>query len=170
MYRQALTLMWDDAEGTVAELDIPETRWTVVLTEDNRPAAWCAARIEADGTLKCHSNYETRAHRGRRLYRDAYHGRHRDVILTYNRPAVTYLFAEPIRLHEADGWHQTGQTGTGITGHRWWQLRRKPGSWPHLLDRILDDLTEHPDSSARATSHSEGAGCRAGSVTGHRFT
>jgi hypothetical protein len=122
---ELVAAMWADAESRPGELDQPGTHWSVLLLEDGTPAAWCAARIE-DGTLKCHSNYEVRAWRGRRLYEDAYHARHRDVVRPYGLPAVTYLFDAPIGLHEAHGWRRTGQTGTGVTGHQWWELRR-PG-------------------------------------------
>lgn len=117
--------MWSDAESRPDELDVPGTHWTVCLTEDGTPAAWCAAHI-ANATITCHSNYETRPHRERGLYEAAFHGRHRDVLLAYRLPAVTYLFAQPIALHEASGWYRTGLTGVGEVGHQWWQLRR-PG-------------------------------------------
>ncbi len=42
-----------------------------------------------------------------------------------SRRAVTYLFAAPIGLHEADGWLHTGVSGPGERdGHIWWELRR----------------------------------------------
>lgn len=119
-----VSAMWADAESTPDELDVPGTHWTVALTDDGTPAAWCAARIQDDGLIKCHSNYEIRTWRGLGLYEDTYHARHRDVVLAYKRPAVTYLFAQPIGLHEANGWRRTGQTGVGTLGHQWWELRR----------------------------------------------
>lgn len=122
--RDLVAAMWADAECRPDELDIAGTHWTVTLTDDGTPAAWCAARIQDDGVIKCHSNYETRAWRGCGLYEDAYHARHRDVILAYQRPALTYLFAQPIGLHEASGWRLTGKTGAGTLRHQWWELRR----------------------------------------------
>lgn len=116
--------MWTDAESKPDELDVPGTHWSVVLADDGTPTAWCAGRIEDDGTLKCHSNFEVPASRGQGMYALAYHARHRDVVLAYRRPAVTYLFEQPIALHEADGWQRTGVTGAGALGHRWWQLTR----------------------------------------------
>ncbi|MET0426298.1 MAG: hypothetical protein ABW046_20685 [Actinoplanes sp.] len=117
--------MWADAESHPDELDVPGTHWTVSLTEDGTPAAWAAARI-IDCVIKCHSNYETRRYRGCGLYEAAHYGRHRDVILAYKMPAVTYLFEQPITLHEANGWHRTGVTGTGENeSHRWWELQRR---------------------------------------------
>jgi len=116
--------MWADAESRPAELDIPGTFWSVTLTEDGTPAAWCAARITDGGALRCHSNYERREWRGRGLYEDAYHARHRDVMLSYKLPGVTYLFAQPIALHERHGWYRTGLTGVSADRHRWWELRR----------------------------------------------
>ncbi len=118
--------MWDDAESRPDELDQPHTIWSVVVLEDGAPAAWCAATIRDDGTIKCHSNYETRAWRDHGLYADAYQARHRHVVLAYGVPAVTYLFAQPIGLHEADGWTRTGQHGPGVLpGHHWWELRHE---------------------------------------------
>lgn len=99
------------------------------MTDDGEPAAWCAARIQDDGTITCHSNFEVPDCRGHGLYELAYHARHRDVILAYRRPATTYLFAGPIALHEADGWTRTGRTDISDHGHQWWQLIRPAG--PH---------------------------------------
>lgn len=115
--------MWADAESQPAELDQPGTWWTVALVDD-APAAWCAARPAGD-VLYCHSNYEHPRHRGRGLYAAAYRERHRHVIQPAGLDAVTYLFEQPIPLHEADGWQRTGPTGDGkVSGHRWWELRR----------------------------------------------
>lgn len=122
--RDLVAAMWDDAESTPDEIDIPGTTWVVVLTDLGEPAAWCAARV-VDGVLKCHSNFEVPAHRGLGLYELAYRQRHRDVVLRSDKPAVTYLFAGPIDLHRADGWLLTGNDGPGqILGHQWWELRR----------------------------------------------
>lgn len=116
--------MWAHAESRPEELDMPGTSWTVVLA-DGVPAAWCAARVQADGTLKCHSNYEVPAYRGRGLYEAAYRARHLQVIQPSDLEAVTYLFPEPIDLHEEDGWYRTGAKGPGeLDGHQWWELRR----------------------------------------------
>ena len=116
--------MWEDAESRPGELDEPGTSWTVALVA-GEPAAWCAARVLDDGTLKCHSNYEVRAHRGLGLYEAAYRARHTNVVEWSGRPAVTYLFEQPIALHEADGWLRTGVSGPGeLEGHTWWELRR----------------------------------------------
>lgn len=115
--------MWADAESRPEELDVPGTLWTVVL-DGGALAAWCAARIAGD-LLKCHSNYEVPARRGHGLYEAAYRARHAEVVLPAHLPAVTYLFPQPIPLHEADGWYRTGTTGVGeMSDHRWWELRR----------------------------------------------
>lgn len=119
--------MWADAESRPDELDVPGTWWTVVVV-DGAPAAWCAARLDG-GVLKCHSNYEHPAHRGRGLYAAAYRERHQTVVATAAVPAVTYLFRQPIPLHEADGWYRTGLEGPGeLPDHWWWQLRREPAA------------------------------------------
>ncbi|WP_431728555.1 hypothetical protein [Verrucosispora sp. TAA-831] len=125
---------WADAEGTPDELDVPGTMWSVVVLRDGSRwgalAAWAAARVDGD-MLKCFASYEVPgAGRERGLYRDAYRERHRAVVLPCRRPAVTYLFAQPVPLHEADGWRRTGVSGTssepGIPSHAWWELRREP--------------------------------------------
>lgn len=116
--------MWADAESSPWELAEPGTRWSIAL-DAGQPAAWCAARELPDGTLKCHSNYEVDAFRGEGLYEAAYRARHDAVVAPAGRPAVTYLFEQPIALHEADGWQRTGLTGEGeVAGHTWWELRR----------------------------------------------
>jgi hypothetical protein len=117
--------MWADAESSFAELDVPGTHWTVTLLADGTPAAWAAARFTEDGSIQCRNNYERREHRGHGLYEVAYHARHRDILLAYKLPAFTYLFADPIALHERDGWYKTGEEGPGeLPGNHWYQLRR----------------------------------------------
>ncbi|WP_146605725.1 hypothetical protein [Micromonospora craterilacus] len=125
---------WAEAEGTPDELDKPGTLWSVVVLRDGSRwgtlAAWAAARVEGD-TLKCFANYEVPGvGRELGLYRVAYQERHRAVVLPSRRAAVTFLFAQPIPLHEADGWRRTGLQGVstepGIEAHAWWELRRDP--------------------------------------------
>ncbi|MBQ1047820.1 hypothetical protein KBX50_04975 [Micromonospora sp. C51] len=125
--------MWVDAECTPDELDVPGTWWSVaVLHDGSRLAAWAAARVDG-GVLKCFANYEVPGiGRELGLYRDVYRERHRSVVLRMGLPAVTYLFAEPIPLHLADGWYRTGLQGesetTGTVTHTWQELRREPTS------------------------------------------
>lgn len=125
--RQLQADMWADAEHELIEL--PGKSWTVVAV-DGTPVAWAAARVEQiDGTrvLKCSDNYERRGvGRDRQLYRLAYTYRHTTIVEPTRLPAVTYLFAQPMPLHEADGWRRTGLTGTSEHGHDWWELRRDP--------------------------------------------
>jgi hypothetical protein len=118
--------MWADAESRPDELDVPGTSWSVALVA-GAPAAWCAARLQDHGTLKCHSNYEVWAYRGKGRYEAAYAERHRAVVVPAAVVAVTYLFEQPIALHEADGWRKTGLTGTSHEAdepHPWWELHR----------------------------------------------
>jgi hypothetical protein len=116
-------LMWEHAEACPSELDVPGTRWSVAVV-DGVPAAWCAARVQ-DDILLCHSSYERPDYRGRGLYEAAYRRRHEDVVEMSGLPAVTYLFAQPLALHEADGWCRTGREGSGeLDGHWWLELRR----------------------------------------------
>lgn len=122
-------LMWEHAESRPTELDVPGTYWSVALV-DGSPTAWCAACVQGDGTLRCHSNYERLGYRHRGLYAAAYRERHTTVITPSGLPAVTYLFAQPIPLHEADGWVRTGVAGVSCEAgepHDWWELRRAPG-------------------------------------------
>jgi hypothetical protein len=120
--------MGSDADSHPDELDAPGTQWSIALVDregEEIPAAWCAAVVQDNGVLRCHSNYEVRAYRGHGLYVAAYRERHRTVIAPSRRPAVTYLYIAPIELHLADGWFLTGESGTSPeTGHDWWELRR----------------------------------------------
>ncbi|SCF50082.1 hypothetical protein GA0070563_12639 [Micromonospora carbonacea] len=121
--------MWADAESTPDELDRPGTVWSVALV-GGAPAAWCAATPDA-GVLRAHSNYEHPRYRGQSLYAMAYAQRHQDVIRRARLPVVTYLFSQPIPLHEADGWYRTGAQGPGeVDAHWWWELRRDPTANP----------------------------------------
>ncbi|TDC63868.1 hypothetical protein E1258_09485 [Micromonospora sp. KC207] len=117
--------LWADAESTPDELDRPGTVWCVALV-GGAPAAWCAATPDG-AALRAHSNYEHPHHRGQGLYEAVYARRHRDVVQPARLPAVTYLFAQPIPLHEADGWQRTGVEGPGeVDGNWWWELSRDP--------------------------------------------
>jgi hypothetical protein len=132
---QALvTAMWQDAEGHPDELDVPDTYWSVTILDDGTPAAWAAATVLDDGTIKSHSNYEVREHRGRGLYTMAYHARHTNVFLAYQLPAVTYLYPQPVDLHLADGWVKDtapDASGTSVSYaggpvHHWQRLTWTP--------------------------------------------
>ncbi len=127
---------WRDAES---EHEVG-TAYFLVLAEDLagalQPAAWAGYRIERDDTgapvLRCCNNYVRRSFRRHdpELYAEAYRARHEQGVLTCGLAAVTYLFPEPIPLHEADGWVQdTGPGASGIsrvTGveHHWRRLTR----------------------------------------------
>ena len=113
--------MQADAEHTLDER--PGKLWCVVLVGDV-PAAWCAVQIQ-DGVLRCSDNYERRGvGRERGLYTEAYRHRHNTIVAPSGLPAVTYLFAQPIARHEADGWYRTGLAGVSDDGHEWSELRR----------------------------------------------
>ncbi|MCX5070897.1 hypothetical protein OOJ91_34175 [Micromonospora lupini] len=122
-----LAQMWADAEHRLDER--PDKVWSVAIVHDGRgwvPAAWAAAVAEAD-VLRCSDNYERHGYRGRDLYAAAYAHRHATVVQPSGLPGETYLFAQPIPLHEADGWHRTGLSGVSVEAaepHQWWQLRR----------------------------------------------
>jgi hypothetical protein len=119
--------MWDEAESRFGELDEPGTLWTVAFTRDGRAGAWCAATVLGGGQIKCHNNYEPGPYRGQGLYEAAHRARHRDVLVKLGLPAVTYLFRDPIPLHEKHGWRTTGVHAPGeLAGHHWWELTWKP--------------------------------------------
>ncbi|GGM27305.1 hypothetical protein GCM10011608_10080 [Micromonospora sonchi] len=124
-----LARMWADAEHRLDEP--PGKTWTVAtVLYDGRwiPAAW-AACIEQDGLLRCCDNYEHPGWRGHGLYAAAYRHRHATIVAPSRLPAITYLFAQPIPLHEADGWYRTGVRGISTAAgveHEWWEMRREP--------------------------------------------
>ena len=116
--------MWDDAEHAFDEE--PGKSWCMVLC-NGIPAAWAASTCPPSRLLCC-DNYERRGS-GRQygLYRLAYDFRHATIVAPSTLPAITYLGAEPIPLHEADGWVKTGTHGvSSSTGLEWWQLHREP--------------------------------------------
>lgn len=129
--RRLLDEMWADGEHRLEEA--PDKIWTVVSIV-GAPVAWASARPGGahDGRfLYCGDNYERRGvGRRRALYQVAYRHRHNTVIVPAGVPAHTFLFAQPIPLHEADGWRKTGQTGVsrqeGLDPHEWWELRWLP--------------------------------------------
>ncbi len=132
---EPLRTQWrDDAESEHE----PDVSYLMVLVDDGGPlvpAAWAGYRV-IDGVLHCCNNYVRREYRGRNpeLYAMAYAARHREVVAVLNMPAVTYLYAQPIPLHEADGWiRDTGPGSHGVSRarpdgeeHPWWRLRREP--------------------------------------------
>lgn len=126
------TEWWEDAESEHE----PGVAYLMVLVADPGsgwlvPAAWAGYRIEDEhgrAVLRCLNNYVRRGFRDRvpELYAVAYAARHRLVVRRLRLPAVTYLFPEPIALHEADGWVRDAgpdAAGTSADGHRWQRLR-----------------------------------------------
>jgi hypothetical protein len=124
-----LAQMWADAEADRGELVAPGTTWVIAAVHAGgrrHPAAWAGATvIEEDGqqVLKLVCSYEVPAWRGRGLYALAYAERHRTIVEPWSGPAVTYIFAQPLALHLADGWTVTGE-GISNDGHAWYELRR----------------------------------------------
>jgi hypothetical protein len=126
-----LAEMWADAEHRLVEA--PGKIWTIVAVDEGGrwvTAAWAASTID-QGVLRCSDNYERRGHgRDLSLYPIAYRHRHETVVEPLGLPGLTYLFAQPVDLHTADGWHHTGLSGTSrereVDAHDWWELRR-PG-------------------------------------------
>jgi hypothetical protein len=122
-----LACMWSDAEHRMVEQ--PGKTWTIATVQDGGqwvPTAW-ACSIVQDGILRCCDNYEVPRWRGRGLYEAAYRHRHVTIVAPSRLPAVTYLFVQPIGMHEADGWYRTGVNGVSTAAgvpHEWWELRR----------------------------------------------
>lgn len=129
---EPLRTQWHTDAESVHE---PGTSYMVALVDDV-PAAWAGWRIEADGVLRCCNNYVRHGYRGRtpELYAAAYKARHRDVVLRLGVPAETFLYPEPMPLHEADGWVRDGSPdGSGQSRpfqdgpiHHWQRLTWSP--------------------------------------------
>lgn len=121
------TQWWRDAESEHE----PGTSYVVALVA-GEPAAWAGWRLQPDGVLKCCNNYVRRGYRDRTpdLYALAYAARHRDVVLRLGAPAETYLYPEPIPLHEADGWVRDTSPGGSGTSHAF------EGGEPHHWQRL----------------------------------
>ncbi len=129
---------WADAESEHE----PGTSYLMVVVDEGGepvPAAWAGYTING-GVLHCRDNYVRDAYRGRTpdLYAVAYAARHDRVVTRVRLPAVTYLFAQPIPLHLADGWvYDTAPDSPGVSrahpdgeDHPWWRLRWAPGTVP----------------------------------------
>ncbi len=103
----------------------PDKRWWVVVSPAGEALAWCAAwAMNSDPrTIMCGENYERRG-LGRELavYPLAFAARQEWLIKQPITNAVTYIFRQPIELHEAAGWCKTGATATSHHEHQWWEL------------------------------------------------
>jgi hypothetical protein len=113
--------MWADAEHRLEEQ--PGKTW-VFVTVNGEVAAWTSAWPD-DGVVRCGDNYERRGP-GREWHLWALAYRHRDRLFDrITVPLLTYVFEQPLRRHEADGWARTGVEGPGeLAGHWWYELRR----------------------------------------------
>lgn len=124
------TQWWHDAESAVE----PGTTYVVAYgSGDNNlfgMAAWAGLRI-SDGVVRCCDNYVRRGFRGRGFYESVYWVRHQ-ILAGFGMPGETFLFPEPILLHEAGGWVRDARpAGSGVstvTGvpHRWQRLTWTP--------------------------------------------
>jgi len=102
-----LARMWADAESRLDER--AGKLWCVATVRYGGrwvAAAWAAAYVDGD-TLRCCNNYERPGWRGRDLYRLAYDRRHTTVVDPSSLAGLTYVFAQPKRRHERDGWRVT---------------------------------------------------------------
>ncbi|WBB94158.1 hypothetical protein [Verrucosispora sp. WMMC514] len=124
-----LAAMWSDAEHRLIEH--PRKVWSIATVREGGrwvPAAWACAVVDGN-VLRCCDNYERPGYRDRGLYEAAYRHRHTTIVAPYPLAAITYLFAQPIGLHMADGWYHTGVRGVSTEAgveHQWWKLRRDP--------------------------------------------
>lgn len=123
--------VWEDSESRVPEE--PGKVWCIAAV-DGVAAAWAAAyETEMDGrpVLRCVDSYE-RPGPGRELslYAAAYALRHQALVLPAadrGVPALTYIFAKPLRLHLADGWQVTDEDDShepDAPSHHWFELWR----------------------------------------------
>ncbi len=130
---------WDDAESRHED----GINYLMVVDRNHPsgmlPVAWAGWRVEDENgaaVLRCCNNYVRRTHRGHvpDWYSIAYLARHRLVVQRLGMPAVTYLYEQPIWLHELDGWvKDTGPGSSGVSHareggepHPWWRLRLPP--------------------------------------------
>lgn len=124
--RALMATVWSDSESRMPESS--GKVWYVAVV-GGVPAAWCAAET-VDGVLRCTDSYERHGYRGHGLYAAVYAYRHLDAVLVAERegmPAVTYVFAEPLALHLADGWVVTAEGDSAeldAPAHHWFELRR----------------------------------------------
>jgi hypothetical protein len=136
------TQWWNDAKSKVE----PGVSYLMALAEDEGgelvPAAWAGYRVDRadDGpVLWCCNNYVRHGFRNRtpELYAQVYGARHRQVVTVLGLPAYTYLYAQPIPLHLADGWvHDRAPDSMGMSrppapdvpSQPWWRLRWAPSA------------------------------------------
>ena len=124
-----LATMWQEAESRLDEAPegAPYVKmwWVTLAPNTSEPAAWAALVLGASGEVVCCNNYERGEWRGLGLYEQAYRRRHA-ILAALGMPAVTYIFAQPLALHLADGWRITGQGDSaemGVPSHHWYELR-----------------------------------------------
>lgn len=114
---------WADAESEADE----HATYVVAYAAGRIPVAWAGFKVEGD-VLRCVDNYERRGYRDRGLYESVYRWRHEKVVLRLRMPAYTFLYPEPIPLHEADGWVRdpecvgVSQAHPGGPDHHWQRL------------------------------------------------
>lgn len=127
--------IWDDAEIDMrreAQQRPDKSWWLAVAEGTGEVLAWCACWSTGrtiDGEvldLECGHNYERRG-LGRALgaYRDVFAER-QDWIRMHQLSAVTYIFDQPVALHEAAGWTRTGRHDVSEHGHHWQELVYRP--------------------------------------------
>lgn len=123
-----LATMWQEAESRLDEA--PGKRWCLAVVEHDGQlvaGAWAAAIVLPDGTLKCTNSYERPNFRGHGLYMAAYRHRHSTIVRRHGGPAITYVYAQPLGLHLADGWNITDEGDSDepdAPSHHWYELRR----------------------------------------------
>jgi hypothetical protein len=107
----------------------PEKVWIIAVDPTGQPLAWCAYEPsdEPGIDVKCVDSCERPECWDEDVYLVVYTARHE---LIRQHRAVTYIYPEPVELHETDGWAVTG-TGIsrepGMPERRWYRLARQPG-------------------------------------------
>lgn len=125
--RRLLARMWRDAESRLDEepgkrwwVAVPRWRWLPPVA-----MAWCAAVLE-QRRWRCVNSYDRPGFRWLRLYPAVYRVRHEHIRYL---PAVTYVYAQPLPLHLADGWQiveQGDSSEIDAPSHHWYGLIRGP--------------------------------------------
>lgn len=122
--------IWEDAEIDMrreVHAD-PRKRWWLAV-DDGELLAMCAAWLNDEGRMECGHNYEFRG-RGRQIssYRRVF-GARQAWILRHRYNCVTYIFDQPVALHEEAGWRRIKPydlADVSEHGHHWQHLVYSP--------------------------------------------
>lgn len=101
----------------------PDKVWVFAVDPDGAPLAWCACEPsdEPGIDIKAVDSCERPECWDEDLYLLVYTARHE---LVRHHAAETYVYGEPVELHEMDGWTVVG---TGGAAPRWYRMTRAAG-------------------------------------------